>query len=69
MCQTYGVDTTKSLSLFALFSQINDPLTFEEVFKDEVWTQAMDEEIECIEKTQTWELIDVPKDKDVISVK
>ena len=29
----------------------------------------MDEEIECIEKNQTWELADVPKDKDVISFK
>ena len=29
----------------------------------------MDEEIECIEKNQTWELVDVPKDKDVMSVK
>ena len=29
----------------------------------------MDEEIECIEKNQTYELVDVPKDKDVINVK
>ena len=29
----------------------------------------MDEEIECIEKNQTWELVDVPKDKDVINFK
>ena len=29
----------------------------------------MDEEIECIEKNYTWELVDVPKYKDVISVK
>ena len=29
----------------------------------------MDEEIECIEKNQTWELVDVLKDKGVISVK
>ena len=29
----------------------------------------MDEEIECIGKNQAWELADVPKDKDVISVK
>ena len=29
----------------------------------------MDEEIECMEKNQTWELVDVPKDKDVINVK
>ena len=41
----------------------------EEFFEEEVWEQAMDEEIECIEKNQTWELVDVPKDKDVINVK
>ena len=29
----------------------------------------MDEEIECIEKNQTWELVDVPKDKYVVSIK
>ena len=29
----------------------------------------MDEEIECIEKNQTWELVDIPKYKDVISIK
>ena len=29
----------------------------------------MDEEIECIENNQTWELVDVPKDKYVINVK
>ena len=29
----------------------------------------MDEEIECIAKNQTWELVDVPKDKDVINLK
>ena len=56
-------------SLFALFSPLYDPLTFEEVVEEEVWAQSMDEEIECIEKNQTWELVDVPKDKDVINVK
>ena len=29
----------------------------------------MDEEIECIQKNQTWELVNVSKHKDVISVK
>ena len=56
-------------SLFALFSPIYDPLAFEEVVEEEVWAQAMDEKIECIEKNQTWELVDVPKDKYVINVK
>jgi len=50
MLDIYDVDTVNSFYVFALFSQINDPLTFEEVFKDDVWAQAMDEEIDCIEK-------------------
>ena len=56
-------------SLFALFSPIYDPLTFEEAIEEELWAQAMDEEIECIEKNQTWELLDVPKNKYLIRVK
>ena len=69
LCEIYGADTPNSFSVFALFSQIDDPLTFEEVVEDEVWAQAMDEEKECIEKIQTWELIDVRNDKYVINVK
>ena len=39
----YNEDTTNSFSVFSLFSKIDDPLTFEEVVKDDVWEQAMDE--------------------------
>ena len=60
--EIYEAGTPNSFSLFALFSPIYDPLTFEEFVEEEVWAQAMDEEIE-------WELVDVPKDKDVINVK
>ena len=60
LCETYEYSTPKSFSLFALFSQIDDPLTFEEVVEDEVWEQAMNEEIEVIEKNQAWELVNVP---------
>jgi len=49
MDDIYNVDTTNSFSLFAPFSQIDDPLTFEEFVKDGVWAQIMDEEIKCIE--------------------
>ena len=69
MREIYEASTPNSFSLFALFSQMDDPLTFEEVVEDEVWEQAMDEEIECIEKNQTSKLVNVPKDKDVINVK
>jgi len=56
-------------SVFSLFSKIYDPLTFEEDVKDEVWEQDLDEEIRCIQNNQTWKLVDVPEDRDVISVK
>ena len=46
MIEIYEVGTPNSFSIFALFSQIDDPLTFEQVV-EEVWEQAMDEEIEC----------------------
>ena len=67
--EIYEVGTPNSLSLFALFSPIYDQLTFEEDVEEEVWAQAMNEEIEFIEKNQTWVLVGVPKDKDVISIK
>jgi hypothetical protein len=69
LCDIYNEDTTNSFLDFDPFSQIDDPLTFEEVVKDDLWDQAMDEEIRCIENNQTWKLVDVPEDKDVISVK
>ena len=50
--EIYEYGTQNYFSLFALFSQIYDPLKFEEAVEDEVWEQAMDEEIECIEKNQ-----------------
>ena len=43
MREIYEAGTPNSFSLFALFSQIDDPLTFEEFVKDEVWEQAMNE--------------------------
>ena len=43
--------------------------SFEEAIKDENWVQAMDEEIEAIEKNDTWDLVDLPKDKNLIGVK
>ena len=50
LCEIYESGTPNSFSLFALFSEIDDPLKFEEAVEEEVCAQAMDEEIECIEK-------------------
>ncbi|CAL1407138.1 unnamed protein product [Linum trigynum] len=46
-----------------------EPQVIEEAAKDEVWNEAMDAEISMIEKNKTWELVDQPEDKPVISLK
>ena len=46
-----------------------EPQNFEEEAKEEVWIKAMNDEIATIEKNNTWELVDQPKDKEVIGLK
>lgn len=48
-------------AFFVLYTTGADPLNFEEAMKSERWRNAMDAEIEAIEKNGTWELIDRPK--------
>lgn len=42
---------------------------FEEAIRYENWVQTTDEEIESIEKNDAWDLVDFPKDKNLIGVK
>jgi hypothetical protein len=44
----------------ALLSTI-EPNCFEEASKDEFWNKTMDEELDQIEKNDTWELVPRPK--------
>ena len=53
-------------SLFALYCHVDDPIHFEEAVKDKKWIDVMDEEMNAIEKNKTWELVDLPKGKEVI---
>jgi hypothetical protein len=46
-----------------------EPTCFEEASKDEFWNKAMDEELDQIEKNDTWELVPRPKDKNMIGTK
>ena len=52
----------------ALSSTI-EPTYFEEAIKNEFLNKAMDEELDQIEKNDTWELFPRPKDKNVIDTK
>jgi hypothetical protein len=46
-----------------------EPKSFSEANKNEDWIKAMNEELDQIEKNQTWELVPRPKDKNVIGTK
>ena len=48
---------------------ILEPGSFEEASKQEVWVKAMEEEIQMIEKNNTWEYVNHPHGKDIIGVK
>jgi hypothetical protein len=57
-------------SNFGLMSQIEaEPRFFEDATKHESWCKAMDKEIAAIKRNETWELVDPPIEKEVISVK
>ncbi|XP_057529936.1 uncharacterized mitochondrial protein AtMg00820-like [Amaranthus tricolor] len=51
----------------ALFSR--EPQTSQEAAQEETWIEAMNEEIKMIEKNHTRELVDKPRDKEVIGLK
>ena len=54
-------------SNFAFFSF--QPSSSQESIRDENWVQAMDEEINSIEKNDTWDLVNFPMDKNLICMK
>eukprot|EP00253_Pinus_taeda_P010962 PITA_10962 len=56
-------------SLFALFCHVDDPIHFEEAINDKKWIEAMDEEMNATERNKTWDLVELPKGKEVIGVK
>ena len=53
---------------FSLLSTV-EPSNFEEARNGEHWIKAMEEELNQIEKNETWELVSIQKDKNVIVTK
>jgi hypothetical protein len=45
------------------------PTSFKEAAKETHWVQAMNQDIESIEKNNTWDLVDIPKHNKSIGVK
>jgi len=56
-------------SLFSLYCHVDDPIHFEDAIKEKKWIEAMDEEMKAIERIKTWDLVELPKGKEVIGVK
>jgi hypothetical protein len=48
---------------------MQEPVMFEEEYKDPKWKKAMDDEISAIERNKTWSLVDLPKNTKCIRVK
>lgn len=67
-----GLQTRRTIaeasSYLALLSS-TEPQNVKEACKYECWVKEMDEELEHIEKNNTWELVPRPKDKNVIGTK
>ncbi|CAJ2658399.1 unnamed protein product [Trifolium pratense] len=63
------LNNQEELQNLAAFCNNEDPISYDEAAKVEGWKQAMDQEIESIEKNNTWELVDLPKGIKKIGVK
>jgi hypothetical protein len=66
--QYFSDEETANMTLLALLSD-SDPMTFEEAVKSEKWRQAMDQEMQAIERNDTWELTVLPSGSKTIGVK
>ena len=46
-----------------------EPKNYEEAIKHDVWKKVMEEEIRMIKKNNTWELVAIPREREVVSLK
>ncbi|GAU31928.1 hypothetical protein TSUD_271130, partial [Trifolium subterraneum] len=53
-------ESTENLQNLAVYTTNNDPKSFGEAEKLDVWRKAMDQEMEAIENNMTWELTTLP---------
>jgi len=66
---TANEDDFDEEQFWAMFTQCQDPISFDDARKNSKWRDAMDAEIKAIERNETWELTDLPKGARKIGVK
>ncbi|CAJ2641499.1 unnamed protein product [Trifolium pratense] len=59
----------QNMNIQAMFSTSNDPSNYDEAVKHDVWREAMNQEIQAIERNDTWELATLPEGAKKIGVK
>ena len=64
-----GLSGEGSIQQLVMFTSANDPVTFEEAVKSSKWRDAMNLEIQAIERNETWELTELPKGAKKVGVK
>ncbi|RVW98057.1 Retrovirus-related Pol polyprotein from transposon TNT 1-94 [Vitis vinifera] len=60
-----GITKRKHIFNLAAF-KISEPTTLKQAIKDPNWAEAMQTEIAALHKNQTWDLVDPPKDVNII---
>ncbi|CAM8965989.1 unnamed protein product [Rhodiola kirilowii] len=64
-----GISEEENEDAAAFFTSLDDPTSYSEAVKDQKWRDAMNNEIEAIEKNKTWELVNLPANARSIGVK
>lgn len=54
---------------FSTILSLHEPISYQEVCSNPVWQQAMIEELQALDKIQTWDLIDLPLGKSAVKCK
>jgi len=54
---------------YSTIATIHEPSSYREASTDPLWQQAMNEEIHALEKTHTWDLVDLPPNKTPVGCK
>jgi hypothetical protein len=69
--KSVGVETRRKLAFDSEQAMLYliEPKSINEYIKSKDWIKSMNEELDQIEKNQTWELVPRPKDKNVIGTK
>jgi hypothetical protein len=59
----------RDYSCFSAILSFHEPHTYREACTNPLWQQAMTEELQALEKTHTWDLVDLPRGKSAIGCK